>query len=97
MDVGVADAAELDIDSNVVRPGLAALERERFEGCTRGTRGVAVGFDHRLHTSGWKGGCRRRLHAEAPRLLSCASMTMLSWGIGMLGDIQAGKEYNRRR
>ena len=44
MQVGVADAAERDVDLHIVRPGLAALDVDGLERLVGSVR--AVGFGH---------------------------------------------------
>jgi hypothetical protein len=40
VDVGVADAAELDVDADVLRAERAAFDLQRLEGRRRGRRAV---------------------------------------------------------
>jgi hypothetical protein len=46
MNIGVANAAELDIDRDVAIAGLAPLERIVSDGSFGGNGGVAVGSRH---------------------------------------------------
>lgn len=58
MDVGVAHAAEGDVDENVVRPRLSALQRMGAEGACGALRGVGFDVDHRgLRFSSGELGC----------------------------------------
>ena len=57
VDVGVADAGELDVDQDVVRANIPALDGGRNEGVRRGRGGVSVNGKHGSPACGWCGGC----------------------------------------